>query len=108
MADLCLQFDPDEEADLRRKLRLLLAGTIPATALDLVTDLTVHSVQEALAAMNRTAARAPDLRHFCAVVVPACGVLRAKCDQIENSLRQIAEREGMTPQPRSSSARRQS
>ena len=86
---------PDQ---LRAALRTSFAAlpTPAAEMADELADLTYHAVNEAIGAIDRTAARAPSLAVQIAVMSAAVSTTRGMLEMIQNSLVSTATEMGAT------------
>jgi hypothetical protein len=79
--------------NLRASIRAQLAAIPHAKAneqADLIADLTVHAVKEAIAAIDRVASRGPNLGVRMAVLSGAVSSTKSLLDNVEQALRSYA------------------
>lgn len=84
-------------SDLRASIRAQLAAIPHPQAneqADLIADLTVHAVKEAVAAIDRVASRGPNLGVRMAVLSGAISSTKSLLDNVEQALRSYAAEAG--------------
>ena len=85
----------EEEIAMRAQVRGALAAILPAEHVDVVADLAVHAVQEALRTLERSVGASGDTRHFLAALGPAVGLVAGRCAMIENAVKNYATMQGL-------------
>lgn len=92
-----LPLDSVVPADLRASIRAQLAA-IPhpqaSASADLIADLTVHAVSEAIAAIDRVAGQGPNLGVRMAVLSGAVSATRSALKTVEGALVSYAKEAG--------------
>lgn len=84
-----------QEAELRRQMRLQMAGIVPAQHVDEVIDLAIHAAREAIGSLEAVTDRASSPSVTMAAFVPALGILAGVCQTLSDSAREFAASKGM-------------